>query len=76
MFHSLKRMTSLVVAIAFILASCNDDGKAANSKEEIEITQMDSTKKVVKENREKLEEQTEKVEESLEKLENEFDSTH
>ena len=47
-----------------------------HSKEEIEITTMDSTSKVLEENTDKLEEQTKKVEESLEKLDKEFDTTN
>lgn len=69
-----KKWTALAVfAIALSFTACNDAD--ADPKEEIEITTMDSTSKVVKDNTEKLEDQTKKVEESLEKLDKEFPDT-
>lgn len=54
------------------MSSCTEN--KTNSTEEVEIKQMDSTSKAVKETADKLEEQTKKVEESLEKLDKEFKS--
>ena len=54
-------------------ASACTESKTTNTKEEMEIEQMDSASKVIKENNEKLEDQTKKVEESLEKLDKEFE---
>jgi hypothetical protein len=69
-----KKWTALAVfAIALSATSCTES--EADPKEEAEITTMDSTSKVVKENKEKLEDQTKKVEQSLEKLDNEFPDT-
>lgn len=59
--------------ILTLASSCNSDG---NPEEKTQITSMDSTSKVLQENKEKLEEQTKKVEESVEKLDKEFDSTN
>jgi septal ring factor EnvC (AmiA/AmiB activator) len=56
-------------------SSCEDKTTTTSTEEQTRITTMDSTAKVVSEQKEKLEEQTKKVEESLEKLDNEFDST-
>jgi hypothetical protein len=70
-----KKWTALAaLAIVFSLASCSDS--KSDPKEEAEIKSMDSTSKVVKENKEKLDDQTKKVEESLEKLDDQFDSTN
>jgi Skp family chaperone for outer membrane proteins len=66
----------LIIPFAIILiiaSSCNDN--KTSPQEEVKITSMDSTTRVLKQNREKLEEQTKKVETSLENLEKEFDST-
>ncbi len=68
--HYLKGMTSLVFAI-FLFSSCSDT--KATSQETVEITTMDSTSQVLKEQADKLEEQTKKVEASLEKMEQEFE---
>jgi len=53
-------------------SSCTET--KTNTQEQTEINKMDSTSKVLKENKEKLEEQTKKVEESLEKLDKEFET--
>lgn len=74
MSHYFKRVAAFAIATAFIFTSCEDN--TASSREEVEIKTMDSTSKVIEENREKLEDQTEKVEKSLEKLDEEFDSTN
>ncbi|MBA2498208.1 MAG: hypothetical protein H0V30_00615 [Chitinophagaceae bacterium] len=68
-----KRIAPILFA-AIVMTSCTDS--ETNTKEEIEITTMDSTSKVLEENTDKLDEQTKKVEESLEKLDKEFDSTN
>ncbi|HMJ48035.1 MAG TPA: hypothetical protein VK498_11945 [Ferruginibacter sp.] len=68
----MKRIIPLVFA-AFIFASSCTESKT-NTREETEIKTMDSTSKVLKENREKLEEQTKKVEASLEKIDKEFET--
>ena len=68
-----KKLTPVLFA-TIVFTSCTDT--ETNTKEEIEITTMDSTSKVLEENTDKLEEQTKKVEESLEKLDKEFDSTN
>lgn len=70
-----KKWTALAVfTFSLSVTSCSDGN--ADPKEEIEIKTMDSTTKVVNENREKLEEQTKKVEQSLEKVDSQFDSTN
>ena len=68
----IKKLAPIIFA-ALVITSCAES--ETNSKEEIEITTMDSTSKVLEENTDKLEEQTKKVEESLEKLDKEFDTT-
>ncbi len=73
MMHYLKGMASLVFAI-FLFSSCSDTKTA--SQETVQITSMDSTSKVLKEQTDKLEEQTKKVEASLEKMEQEFESNN
>jgi hypothetical protein len=70
MNHYIKRMTPIAFAVSIIAASCTET--KTNTQEEIEITQMDSTSKSLKENTDKLEDQTKKAEASLEKLDNEF----
>ena len=55
-------------------ASCTEN--KTSSSEEIEISKMDSTSKVVKDAVDKLEEQTKKVESSIEKLDDEFKSNN
>ena len=72
MIPYMKRIAAVVVA-AFIMASSCTETKT-NTQEQTEINKMDSTSKVLKENKEKLEEQTKKVEESLEKLDKEFET--
>ena len=69
----IKSLASIIF-LAVVLSSCAES--ETNTKEEIEITTMDSTSKVLEENTDKLEEQTKKVEESLEKLDKEFDTTN
>jgi len=71
MISYMKRMAAIVVA-AFIIASCTET--KTNTEEQTEINKMDSTSKVIKENKEKLEEQTKKVEESVEKIDKEFET--
>ena len=66
-----KWMAVAVFAIA--VTSCKDQ---ADPREEVEIKTMDSTSKVVKENKDKLDDQTKKVEGLLENLDNQFDSTN
>lgn len=69
----IKRLAPIIFA-ALVMTSCAES--ETNTNEEIEITTMDSTSKVLEENTDKLEEQTKKVEESLEKLDKEFDTTN
>lgn len=73
MKHYLKGMASLVFAILFF-SSCSDT--KTTSEETVQITTMDSTSKVLKEQADKLDEQTRKVENSLEKMEKEFESNN
>jgi hypothetical protein len=70
----LKVILIIPFAIILIIASSCNDNKTS-PQEEVKITSMDSTTRVLKQNREKLEEQTKNVETSLENLEKEFDST-
>jgi len=72
MIPYMKQMAAFIV-IAFIMASSCTESKT-NTQEQTEINKMDSTSKVLKENKEKLEEQTKKVEESLEKIDKEFET--
>jgi hypothetical protein len=67
----LKGMTSLIIAI-FLFSSCSDTKTTSN--ETVQITTMDSSSKVLKEQADKLEAQTKKVEASLERMEKEFES--
>jgi hypothetical protein len=60
----------ILIAAFFLISSCNEK---TTTKEEVEITTMDSTSKVFKNNTSELEDQTKKVEASLEKLESEFE---
>ena len=73
MMHYLKGMASLIVVV-FLFSSCSDT--KTTSQETVQITTMDSTAKVLKEQADKLEEQTKKVEASLEKMEQEFESNN
>ena len=72
MISHMKRMSAFVFAAFIIAASCTET--KTNTEEQTEINKMDSTSKVIKENKEKLEEQTKKVEESLEKIDKEFET--
>ena len=72
MNYCIKILTPLTFAAAVLFTSCSDS--KTSSKETQEISTMDSTEKVVKENIDKLEEQTKKVENSLEKLDKEFEN--
>ena len=72
MIHYMKRMALPAFAAILVLSSCTET--KTTTVEQTEITTMDSTTKVIKENNEKLEEQTKKVEESLEKLDTEFEN--
>jgi len=72
MIPYMKHMAAFVIT-AFIMASSCTESKT-NTQEQTEINKMDSTSKVLKENKEKLEEQTKKVEESLEKIDKEFET--
>lgn len=72
MIPYMKRMAAIVVAVFLIASSCTET--KTNTEEQTEINKMDSTSKVIKENKEKLEEQTKKVEESLEKIDKEFET--
>lgn len=60
--------------VSLVLASSSCSESKTNTKEESEISKMDSISKAVKISTEKLEEQTKKVEESLEKLDKEFEA--
>ena len=62
---------SLGLAVVMITSSCTESKTSTEEKKE--INSMDSTKKVINENIDKLEDQTKKVEESLEKLDKEFE---
>ena len=73
MIHNMKKIIPLAFAALIMAFSCTET--KTNTQEQIEINKMDSTSKVIKENKEKLEEQTKKVEESLEKLDSEFEDT-
>ena len=74
MIYFLKSMMLPAFAAILFLSSCTET--KTTTVEQTEITTMDSTTKVIKENDEKLEEQTKKVEESLEKLDNEFEKNN
>jgi hypothetical protein len=65
-----SRLAFTMIAASFLIASCNEK---TTTREEVEITTMDSTSRVLEMNTEKLEDQTKKVEASLEKLESEFE---
>jgi len=71
--YYLKGMASLAFAI-LLFSSCSDT--KTTTQETVEITTMDSTSKVLKEQADKLNEQTKKVETSLEKMEKEFESSN
>ena len=68
-----QRSFTAFLLVATLMTACTET-KTKNSQEEIEIKQMDSTAKAVKEQTKDLEDQTKKVEESLEKLDKEFDN--
>ncbi len=72
MMHYLKKVTSPLFAI-LLLCSCSE---TKTTEETIQISTMDSTSNVLKEQSNKLEEQTKKVEASLEKMEQEFESNN
>jgi predicted solute-binding protein len=72
MIPHMKRMAAFVFAVCMMASSCSET--KTNTQEKTEINKMDSTSKVLKENKEKLDEQTKKVEESLEKLDKEFET--
>ncbi|HEX5652179.1 MAG TPA: hypothetical protein VFX58_03840 [Chitinophagaceae bacterium] len=74
MKYYIKMMAPLALIGILMATSCSES--KTNTQETIEINAMDSTSRVVKENKEKLEEQTRKVEESLEKLDKEFDTAN
>ena len=76
MIYYRKIMAVLTVSALIAFSSCGENSTTTTSTEEqTEINRMDSTTKVVEEQKEKLEDQTEKVEEALEKLDKEFDTT-
>jgi hypothetical protein len=62
--------------MALFLFSCSETQSNTVSKDNTEITEMDSTAKAAEEKREKLDDQTSKVEESLEKLDKEFQASN
>lgn len=64
-------IASLALAVVIMSSSCTESKTSTEEKQE--ISSMDSTKKVINENIDKLEDQTKKVEESLEKLDKEFE---
>jgi ABC-type molybdate transport system substrate-binding protein len=70
--YYLKKATSPLLAI-ILLCSCSE---TKTTEETIQISTMDSTSKVLKEQNDKLEEQTKKVETSVEKMEQEFQSNN
>jgi hypothetical protein len=70
MRYAAKWMATLFLASFIGFSSCNEK---ATTREEVEITTMDSTSKVLKNNTSELEDQTKKVEASIEKLEAEFE---
>jgi hypothetical protein len=72
MNYYIKRIAPIFFAAILGLTSCNES--KTTSEEEVQITQMDSTSKEVKETTAKLEAETEKVEASLEKLDEEFET--
>jgi hypothetical protein len=72
MMHYPKGMASLFFAV-ILLSSCSD---TKITEETIQISKMDSTSKILKEQHDKLEEQTKKVEASLDKMEHEFESNN
>jgi len=72
MIPYMKRTAAFVFAVFIMASSCTET--KTNTQEQTEINKMDSTSKVLKENKEKLDEQTKKVEESLEKLDKEFET--
>ena len=74
MIHYIKRIGPAAFAAIILASSCTDT--KTSSQETTEITRMDSTSKVVNENKEKLEDQTKKVEASLEKLDKEFEENN
>ena len=65
----------ITACFMLVLSSMSCSQKKSNSREETEISSMDSTARAVKENTRKLEEQTKKVEASLEQLDKEFETT-
>lgn len=69
----IKMITALALVTVMLVSACSES--KTKTEETTEISTMDSTSKVVKENIDKLEDQTKKVEESLEKLDKEFDTT-
>jgi len=74
MIPNMKRIALLAFAALIMASSCTET--KTNTQEQTEINKMDSTSKVLKENKDKLEEQTKKVEESLEKLDKEFETNN
>jgi len=72
MMHYLKGVASLLFGI-ILLSSCSE---TKTNEEKIQISTMDSTSKVLKEQSDKLEDQTKKVEASLEKMDKEFESNN
>ena len=71
MKHYLKKLAPIALAVFMLSISCSETS-TTTSKEETEISSLDSSNKAAKETADKLEEQTNKVEASLEKLDDEF----
>ena len=70
MMHYPKKAALPLLAI-FLLCSCTD---TKTPEETIQISTMDSTSKVLKQQTDKLDEQTKLLEASLEKMEKEFET--
>jgi peptidoglycan hydrolase CwlO-like protein len=72
---SYRKIMAVLLCSAMAAFSSCEEKTTTSTEEQTQINSMDSTAKVVSEQKEKLEEQTKKVEESLEKLDKEFDTT-
>ncbi len=72
MIHYTKGMFPLIIAALIMTSSCTET--KTDKQEQTEINKMDSTSKVLNDNKNILEEQTKKVEESLEKIDKEFET--
>lgn len=74
MIHFIKKIAPLTFTVLIIFSSCSE--LKTDTKEQVQISKMDSTKTAAKESADKMAEQTSKVEASLEKLDAEFKSNN